>query len=234
MKKLIALLLVLVLANSLVIAAGVQGGQQGSEQGSGQGTGQGEQVQTEQQTQNQGIAGNLTVQQRQQLGLHTPTELRQLIQQRQQAMNQEMNSMGKDEQKVYQNQNVVRLAVHSLLAMENLTGGIGKNISQIAREFNNSVQATIRAEERIQTRSAFSRFFMGGDKKSAEEIEAELNRNRQRTEQLNQLRVECQCDEEIKAMMQEQIQNMEQEQTRLQQVAQNEKKSKGLFGWLFK
>ncbi|MFY1644910.1 hypothetical protein ACK11Z_14360, partial [Methanoculleus bourgensis] len=36
-------------------------------------------------------------------------------------------------------QNQVRLAVHTLLAAENRTGGIGRNISVIAREFNNSV-----------------------------------------------------------------------------------------------
>ena len=35
-------------------------------------------------------------------------------------------------------------------------------------------------------------------------------------------------------MMQEQIQQMEQEQLRLQDLAQNEKKSKGLLGWIWK
>ena len=76
-----------------------------------------------------------------------------MIQQKQQAMNQELEGKKEKEQNVYQNQNQVRLAVHSLLAMENLVGGIGKNVSQIARQFNNSVQATIRAEEKIQTQT---------------------------------------------------------------------------------
>jgi len=48
------------------------------------------------------------------------------------------------------------------------------------------------------------------------------------------LRAQCDCGEEVKAMLQEQIQNMEQEQVRLQQLAQNEKKNKGVFGWLWK
>jgi hypothetical protein len=114
-----------------------------------------------------------------------------------------------------------------------LTGDIGRNVSQIAREFNNSVQATIRAEERIQTRNWLVRFFVGGDREAAEDIEQEVNRNRQRIQELKQLREECDCDEEVRNMLQEQIQNMEQEQNRLQQSAQNEKKDKGIFGWLF-
>jgi len=128
----------------------------------------------------------------------------------------------------------VRLAVHALLAMENLTGGIGRNVSQIAREFNNSAQATIRAEERIQTRNMLMSFFFGGDEQAAEEMEQEVNRNRERIQELKRLMQECECEEEVKAMLQEQIQNMEQEQNRIQELAQNEKKSKGIFGWLWK
>ena len=197
-------------------------------------TGQGQQVQDEQGTQNQGEDTNLMVQQRQELKAETKTQLKEMVQQKQQAMNQELEGKSEKEQKVYQNQNQVRLAVHSLLAMENLVGGIGKEISQVARQFNNSVQATIRAEKKIQTRSAFRRFFAGGDKEAAEGLEQEVNQNKQRIQELKQLHEQCDCDEEVKAMMQEQIQNMEQEQNRLQELAQKEKKSKGLFGWLWK
>ena len=173
-------------------------------------------------------------QQRQELKAQTKTQLKEMVQQKQQAMNQELEGKSEKEQKVYQNQNQVRLAVHSLLAMEDLVGGIGKNVSQIARQFNNSIQATINAEEKIQTRSAFARFFVGGDEKAAGEIEQEVNQNKQRIQELKQLYEQCDCDEEVKEIMQEQIQNMEQEQNRLQELAQKEKKSKGLFGWLWK
>jgi len=162
------------------------------------------------------------------------TELKEMIQQRQQQMSQEVLSAGKKVQGVYQNQNRVRLAVHALLAMEDITGGLGKNISAIARNFNNSVQATIRAEEKIQTRSGFARFFAGGDAEAAEDMEREVTQNQDRIQQLKQLREDCDCDGDVKLMMQEQIQNMELEQTRLQQLAQSEKKSRGLFGWIWK
>jgi len=217
MKRMIIPLLVLILIIPLVLGQGQQGGQQSGtvQQQSGQGTGgeTGQQVQTK--------ATNTT-------------ELRQMIQEREQEMNQSMQDLKKELKEMYQNQNRVRLAVHALLAMENLTGGIGRNVSQIAREFNNSVQATIRAEERIQTRNMLMRFFFGGDEQAAEEMEQEVNRNRERIQELRRLMQECDCGEEVKAMLQEQIQNMEMEQNRIQELAHNEKKSKGIFGWLWK
>jgi len=148
-------------------------------------------------------------------------ELKQMIQKKK----QETKTLGN------KNQNAVRLAVHSLLAMENLTGGIGKNISQIAREFNNSIQATIKVEGRIQSRSSLIKFFMGGDEEAAEEMEQEVNQNRLRIQELRRLMEKGDCEKEVKAMLQEQIQEMEGEQNRLQKLAQREKKDKGLFGW---
>jgi len=218
MKPTITVLLALILIGSVVIAACPQCGQQNQ---SGQETGQGEEE-------------NLTIQiqQREQLRARNVSELRVMIQEREREMEQEMANLGEVQQEIYRNQNRVRLAVHSLLAMENLTGGIGRNVSQIAREFNNSVQATIRAEERIQTRRGILRFFVGGDGEAAEEIEQEVNRNRERIQQLTQLRQQCNCSEEVQAMLQEKIQAMEQEQNRLQQLSQNEKQNRGIFGWI--
>ena len=216
MKKIIIPLLVLILIIPLVLGQGQQGGQQS---GDGQQTGQGTEGETGQQVQT--MARNTT-------------ELRQMIQEREQEMNQSMQGLKEELKEMYQNQNRVRLAVHALLAMENLTGGIGRNVSQIAREFNNSVQASLRAEERIQTRNMLMRFFFGGDEQAAEEMEQEVNRNRERVQELRRLMQECECAEEVKAMLQEQIRNMEQEQNRIEELAQNEKKSKGIFGWLWK
>lgn len=236
MKKIIIPFLVLVLVSSVVVAQ--QQGVDEPETGMGSPglneSGQSQQVQAEQETQNEGEEETLMIQQRVQLKARNTTELRQMIQERQQEMVQEMQTLRQDQQQVYQNQNKVRLAVHSLLAMEDLTGGIGRNVSQIAREFNNSVQATIRAEQRIETRNMVVKFLFGGDEVAAEEMEQEVIQNQQRIQHLRQLMNQCDCEEQVRAMLQEQIQNMEQEQTRLQQLAQNEKGNKGLFGWLWK
>jgi len=164
----------------------------------------------------------------------TSTQLKEMVQEREQEMEQEEQNLSQKEQKVYKNQNQVRLAVHALLAMENLTGGIGPQISAIAREFNNSVKATILAEEKIQKRSKLVRFFVGGDTEAAEEIEQAVVLNREKIQELKQLRTQCvECDEETRAIMSEQVQNMEQEQERLQQLSQNEKQRRGIFARLF-
>jgi len=166
----------------------------------------------------------------------TKEQLKLMIQEKKEEFKKELNENGnKLKQKVFKNQNRVREAVHALLAMEGLSGGIGKNISVIAKEFNNSVEKTIKAEEKIQKRNVLARFFAGGDNEAAEELELELNQNKERIKELKQLREQCDCqDEEIKEMMQEQIQEMEQEHTRLKELAAKEKKSKGLLGWMWK
>lgn len=210
-----------------------KGADQGQQSQEGQGEGQMQQIQAEQETQNQGEEKALMVQEETQLRARNTNELRQMTQEKESEANQEAESLEEPQKKVYQNQNKVRTAVHSLLAMEGLVGGIGPEVSQIAQEFNNSVQATIRAEEKIQTRNRMVRFFIGGDKASAELIGQEINQNRQRIEQLRQLENECECEEDIKAIFQEQIQNIEQEQNRLQLMAQAEKEYQWLFGRLF-
>jgi hypothetical protein len=156
------------------------------------------------------------------------------LQSREQELTQEMAGKGDKEQQVLRNQNQVRLAVHALLEMKDEIGGIGQNVSAIARQFNNSVQATIRAEERIQNRSSFSRFFAGGDKKAADEIEKEVKANQENILELKQLKDQCNCTQEAKDLMQQQVQSMESEQARLDALAQKELKSKGLFGWIWK
>jgi hypothetical protein len=229
-----------------------QGSEQGQQAGlneSGQGAPQGQQVglnetspgtenvqqvQVQQETQNVGVNETIRVQQREEVRAQNVSELHELVQQREQEMNQEIQALEEHQQLVYQNQNRVRLAVQSLFAMEELVGSIGPQVSQIADEINTSVQATIQAEERIKARNTIVRFFAGGNEAAAQEIEQQVVQNQERIRELQQLQEECDCDEQVRAILQEQIQNVEQEQTRLQQVAQNELNDKGLFGWLWK
>ncbi len=161
-------------------------------------------------------------------------KIKQAIQQKKQQMDKEIEKTGNKKQQILKNQNRLRLAVHSLLAIENLTGGIGPQVREIARNFNNSVKTTITAEEKIQTRWGLTKFFFGGDAEAAEKIETEVNKNQQRIQKLKQLREQCNCSEEVKTIMQEQIQQMMQEQIRLKKLAQSEKKNKGILGWLWK
>jgi len=166
--------------------------------------------------------------------VRTAAHVRQVVRLRQRVMNQSLENITPRFRNIYKNQNRVRLAVHALLAMENLTGGIGRNISQIAREFNNSVRATIRAEERIQNRSRLLQWFAGGDAEAAEEILNQINQSKKRWRALIQLRDYCDCSEEVITLIQEQIDEIQAENERLEQLAERERKRKGLFGWLWK
>ncbi|MFH0869198.1 MAG: hypothetical protein V1839_03150 [archaeon] len=131
------------------------------------------------------------------------------------------------------NQNQVRLAVHTLLAMENRSGGIGKNISAIARELDNSKNITDDAEKKIQERSRIRKALFGGDFDAAAIIEREVAKNNAKIALLNGLISKCtDCTAEETAFLQDKITKLEQENTRLQTLAASEKKLKGLFGFL--
>ncbi|MDK2889883.1 MAG: hypothetical protein PWR21_515 [Methanoculleus sp.] len=125
----------------------------------------------------------------------------------------------------------VRLAVHALLGAENRTGGIGENVSAIAREINNSVRKTFEAEEQIRTRHGFMRFLFGGDAQAARLIEEEAQRNQERATELRRLIENCTCDDETRTMLREQVRTIEQEQDRLRTLANEEMQVRGLFSW---
>lgn len=205
MKKLIIVSLALMLSGSAVFAQGLQVGQQVQE----------------------------VSQQQRQISAEKINEVKASIQQVQQAVREEVKDLLGTEKEIFQNQNEVRAAAHSLLEMKDIVGGIGQQLSEIAKEFDNSVQATIKAEERIQTRNQVLRFFAGGDQEAAQIMQREVNRNMERVEQIKQLREECDCDEEVREMIQEQVRNMEEEQNRLQQLIQKERQDRGIFGWFF-
>ncbi|MBN1274729.1 hypothetical protein JXA12_00345 [Candidatus Woesearchaeota archaeon] len=219
MKRLVMLMLGTVLACTLVLAAGEgQAGQNG--------------------TQNN-IPNDKPAQ------ADAPVMTQEQVQARVQSIEQEALQLqqrlqaqqaGEDEQTqaMLQHQHQVRVAAQTLAHLANMTGGIGENISGIARHFNNSVQATMQAEERIQSKGGFARFFTGGDKEAGEALQAEVNQNRVQLQQLQQLHDDCECDEAVKTMLQEQLQLMQEEQNRLQELAEKEQRKKGLLGWIWK
>ncbi|MGC9435556.1 MAG: hypothetical protein ACP5C4_05665 [Methanomicrobiales archaeon] len=130
--------------------------------------------------------------------------------------------------------NAVRVAVHAFLALGEMDGGIGRNISLIARQFNNSVQASIRAEERIQERNQFMTLLFGGDRGAAGTLLQETRENQQRIRQMDELIATCTCTNETRAILREELQTIEQEQARLRGLALQEQNQTGLFGWLWR
>lgn len=129
------------------------------------------------------------------------------------------------------NQNEVRFAVHQLLAMENQTGGIGPQVSAIAKDFNNSIQSTWQLENQIDSRDAFSKFLFGNDKTSAAQLNNLTIQNQVRIQEMQQLIGNATIDNETRLMLQDQLQIMQQENTRLNEYATSAAKNRGIFGW---
>ena len=176
--------------------------------------------------------GNLSMKQ---VNLVVKRVMNETVRTKQKLELQLQNISNQDKQKVFRNQNRIRDAVMTLLVLRkegNFSGGIGKNISAIARNFSNSVNKTIQAEQRIHERQGFMRMLFGGDENAAETIQSELNRNRITLQKLD--RIQEQLDPGYQSLMQNQTQLIQQEQERLMELAQQEKQDKGLLGWLFK
>ena len=165
-------------------------------------------------------------------------EIREQIQKRMQSLEQKADAQNMKNERANErlkNQNQVRVAVHSFLAIkDSLNESMGKKVSEIAKSFNSSFEDAVRNEEKIQNRSGFARFFMGGDREAAKQMESLVEQNQQKIQELKQIKEKANVSEEVKQIMNEQIANMEQEQERMQNLALEEQKKKGLFGWLFK
>ena len=170
---------------------------------------------------------------RDRLQIQTPDELRTTIQDQQRLMLGAQDGASDAVQTMNRNQNQVRVAAQALIASEDILGDIGPAVAKIARDFDNSVQTTVQAEEQIHNRSRLARFFFGSDGEVVRNFEGQINQNQERMRDLNQLMQGWDGDDQVKDLLQEQVRNMEQEQQRLQQIVDDESKSRGLFGFLF-
>jgi hypothetical protein len=159
-------------------------------------------------------------------------EVREIISQKEAVITEGLKEIEKAGQ-VEMVQNKVQMAVLSLVGVKDVLGGIGEQVSEIAVGFNNSIQASVQAEEKIKNRNGLIKFFAGNDQEALKLMERETNRNQERIQQLLQLREECDCGEEVKSFLQEQVESLKQEQNKIEETIQEEKKVKGLFGRLF-
>lgn len=146
-------------------------------------------------------------------------------------LNATLRNVSSGERERIKNENEVRIAVTTLLDVEDLSGGIGRNVSAIAREFNNSASSMRKLEDRIQTRSSFMRVLFGGDREAARELATQTAQNNARIAELHQLVSNATLSAEVRATIEDQIRIMEKEQERLQQLATKEQEDRGFFGW---
>lgn len=160
-------------------------------------------------------------------------DLKKRIEMRKQELEEELASSTEREHGVIANANPVRLAVHTLLASKDLLGGIGSQVSEIAKHMNDSVASTTEAEGKIQSRGFFKRFLFGGDKAAAKAIDNAVEQNQQRIDELTVLMSQADISADLKAALEVQIAALKDAQTRLQDVAQKEQRTWGIFSWRF-
>lgn len=160
-------------------------------------------------------------------------QLKQSIEQRKQELDNEEASTTPENQDIMKNANPVRLAVHSLLASKDLLGGIGSQVSEIAKHMNDSVATTTDAEVKIQSRGFLTKFLFGGDSAAADVITQAVAENQVRIDDLNKLLAEATVSADIQVTLKAQIAALQEAQTRLADLAQKEQKMWGLFSWRF-
>ena len=181
-----------------------------------------------------GQIDDLDIMARRELSNQKAGEVREEIKSKEENLNQTITGIDRALRETKRSQNQVSLSVLSLISMENVTS-IGKNISTVAREINQSSKESFGYEERIQNRGGFRRFFMGGDNEAAQEIENRVDENKQRIENIRDMIEDNQeIGEQAKQLLKEQLENLEQEQERLRNISQSEKEDRGLFGRLFR
>lgn len=129
--------------------------------------------------------------------------------------------------------NPVRLAAHTLLASRELLGGIGSEVSGIARQMNDSLATTTNVELKIKSRGFFARLFFGGDSESAKSLSRAVAENKARIQILTTLMNQADVPADLKATLQAQISALQESQAHLQALADIEAKSWGLFSWRF-
>lgn len=161
-------------------------------------------------------------------------DLKRMIERRKEELDQEEASTTRDNRDIVEHANEVRLAVHSLLASKELLGGIGPQVSAIAREVNNSLATTTNAEAEIKARGFWKHLLFGGDVQVGDMLAAEVQKDQNRVVELTNLLGQASTTADVKAELQLHIDALNTEIARLQTLATKEQSQQGILGWLFK
>ena len=169
-------------------------------------------------------------------GTSTPARslehLKQLIQERREMLDDEAASTTPEVRRLFNGAKSMSVAVHALLASRDLLGGgIGEQVSDIARRVDDSAATTTNAEAKIHSRGFLTKLLCGGDKTAANIISQEVAQNQGRIDALTALLSQANVPVDIQTELNAQITALKEAQARLESVAQGEKKSWGIFSW---
>jgi hypothetical protein len=112
-------------------------------------------------------------------------------------------------------------------------GGIGEQVRGVAQQQNQSASSTVRAIEKIESRSKIETFLFGSDYRNLGALRSEIVQTRNRIGQLTRLSESVNYKDD-KTELQNQIQSLEQEQTKIEDFIKAQEGKFSLFGWLIK
>ncbi|MBU1132435.1 hypothetical protein KKC32_04290 [Patescibacteria group bacterium] len=159
-------------------------------------------------------------------------KVRNAVAEKKQEMETARLKMKKSDQEIYRSQNNVNEAAAALREIANFSGSLGERISALASEFENSLEKTIPAEQKIKAGWRITKAILGGEKKSAMSLLQTVSENQSRARELINIKSTAELSDSMNQLVDEQIQKIESENERLNALAEKEIKNKGFFGWI--
>lgn len=132
-----------------------------------------------------------------------------------------------------QHMSIVSQAVEDFLEAGNKTGGIGKQVSDIARQQQGAQNQIGKALDEMSSKKGISKTLFGPDYGAIKEMKQLMQQNQVRIKQLQQLQDQIQ-DQAEETQLQEMIQAFVEQNTALQSQVLAEEDVKSVFGWLIK
>jgi len=132
-----------------------------------------------------------------------------------------------------ENMSIVSQKVEELLTTRKEKGGIGEQVSQIAKE-QKQAQDQIQTElGKVDSRKGLLKLLIGPNYQALKNMQKQMEQNQLRIQQLEQLQTQLTNQGDI-TVVQETIQVLTEQNTALQDRVTLEKQSGSLLGWLFK
>ncbi|MFH1280885.1 MAG: hypothetical protein ABII08_04730 [Candidatus Beckwithbacteria bacterium] len=128
---------------------------------------------------------------------------------------------------------VVAQTVEELLTTQGAKGGIGQQVSEVAREQQQAQQEIEGELDKLGARQGWARKLFGPDYKAIKNLNQQIERNRLRIRQLEQLQTQV-ANVADQTQIQEAAQALVEQNTALEEQIQAEEQTGSLFGWLFK
>jgi hypothetical protein len=128
---------------------------------------------------------------------------------------------------------VVAQKAEELLTTQEAAGGIGEQISQVAREQKEAQEEIEKEVESLEARSVWLERLIGPNYKAVKNLKQQVERNKLRIQQLEQLQGQL-IDEADRNRIQEAIQAISELNNVLEDQIRIKEQVGSIFGWLFR